>query len=125
MSKYILIDTTERNKKRLVLIETTQELAVPTYTNAIKQGKIVDKIENCEDVITSIQELLDRNHTDKKDIDLFIPNPGPGSFTGIKIAITIANTLNWVLKGRSTKEAFKPTYGREPNITKPKEKRIV
>ncbi len=125
MARYILIDTTERNKKKVILVETAQGLGTNAYENALNQGKIIDKLETCDDVLTGIQKLLGKNHLTKTDIDLFVPNPGPGSFTGIKVAITIANTLNWVLRGRKSKDAFKPAYGREPNITKPKEKRIV
>ena len=125
MPKYILIDTTERNKKKLFLVETEEMATTPTYASVLKQGKILDKDEDCEDIISSLKKLLEKNRLNKTDIALYIPNPGPGSFTGIKVAITIANTLNWVLKGQNNKKAFKPEYGREPNITKRKEKRIV
>lgn len=95
----ILIDTTKRFEKSVKLFS---------------EGKEVDSKFGDIDVVSSTQELLKTNKVKFKDIDEFDCNPGPGSFTGIKVGITITNVLNWVLGKKSIK---KPMYGAEPNIT--------
>lgn len=97
------IDTTQRDAKKLALF---------------KQGDLIDSLEGDFDVVSEIKILLEKYSLDlKKDILEVIPNTGPGSFTGIKVGITIANTLNWVIGNSKT---FEPNYGGEPNITSPK-----
>jgi tRNA A37 threonylcarbamoyladenosine modification protein TsaB len=97
----IYIDTTERFAKKVILE---------------KNGKEIDKIEGDIDVTTSIQKILRRNEITLKEIDEFIPNPGPGSFTGIKIGVTIANILNWILGKKKKEELIISQYGKSPNI---------
>lgn len=89
---------------------------------------------------TKIQKLLNDNNLDFKDISAIIFFAGPGSFTGLRIGASVANTLAYSLnipivsvsgkdwqdkglasikKGDSDKIA-KIHYGNEPNITKPR-----
>ena len=53
---------------------------------------------------------------EKLDIDVIKANPGPGSFTGLKIGVTVANILNWALGKKKFSEMMLPEYGSEPNI---------
>lgn len=105
----IYLDTTKRYEKSVKLVE-------------IENGKesVVGEKSGDLDVVSSIDELLKENDLKPKDIDEFVPNTGPGSFTGIKIGITIANILNWVLRRKSLKDLYKPNYGKEPSIQKTK-----
>jgi tRNA A37 threonylcarbamoyladenosine modification protein TsaB len=97
------IDTTQRDAKKLALF---------------KQGELVDSLGGDFDVVSEIKILLEKHTLElKKDILEVMPNTGPGSFTGIKVGITIANTLNWVIGNNKT---YEPTYGGEPNITSSK-----
>lgn len=70
------------------------------------------------DINGSIKKLLDENKLKISDIDEFEANPGPGSFTGLKIGVTIANVLNWVLGKKKVSELTYPKYGSKPNIHK-------
>lgn len=76
----------------------------------------IDYIQGDIDVVATIQTLLKNNNLDVKDITEIVPNTGPGSFTGIKIGVAVANIFNWALEKKKIKELYKPNYGSEPNI---------
>lgn len=89
---------------------------------------------------SAIDELLKNSKSEYSDLTGLIAYEGPGSFTGLRIGITIANTLahelnmpivgstgeDWLASGvkalKSTKPGgiVMPVYGGEANITKPK-----
>ncbi|HEX9594648.1 MAG TPA: tRNA (adenosine(37)-N6)-threonylcarbamoyltransferase complex dimerization subunit type 1 TsaB [Candidatus Saccharimonadales bacterium] len=91
-------------------------------------------------ILSKIKELLSRNSLDFEDLGGIVGFKGPGSFTGLRIGLTVANTLAYGLKipiVGSNKEAWiqdgilkldknqnekvvLPGYGREPHITKAK-----
>lgn len=99
----IYIDTTIRYKKRVALVKDDTEIST-------RKGKI--------DIVTSIREILEEKNLELEDIEEIIPNPGPGSFTGIKIGVTIANVINWVTRKKPIEKLAKPEYGKSPNIQK-------
>jgi tRNA threonylcarbamoyladenosine biosynthesis protein TsaB len=49
-------------------------------------------------VLPMIEVLLKKHQLSYKDITAIEVNPGPGSFTGLRVGITIANTLSYLLK---------------------------
>jgi len=102
----IKIDASKRREKEVTLVEIKGNVEDVV---AGKKGDI--------DIIVAIKELLEENNIQIDKIDEFISNLGPGSFTGLKIGVTIANVLNWALKRKNIKELSVPEYGREPNIT--------
>lgn len=91
-------------------------------------------------ILEKITELLDRNNLNFHQLEGIVGYRGPGSFTGLRIGLTVANTLAyglripvvgsdaeaWIqdgiaklLKGENQKIAL-PYYEREPNISRPK-----
>ena len=87
-----------------------------------------------------INDLLKKTNLNWKDINGVVCYKGPGSFTGLRIGLTIANTLayglgvpiigtkgnDWqtkaidrLLSGKDDKQVY-PFYGAEPHVTKPK-----
>lgn len=44
-------------------------------------------------VLPLIQELLERHNLTPKDLEKVEVNPGPGSFTGVRVGTAIANAL--------------------------------
>ena len=105
----ILIDTTQRYKKSVRLLS---------------DGKVTAEKFGDIDVVTSIKEILTEKDLGFENIERFDVNSGPGSFTGIKIGVTIANVLNWALGKVGLSDLVEPNYGREPNITLTKGKNI-
>jgi len=69
-----------------------------------KEKKVVDKISyeawqrQSEMMITEIDNILKRNNISKKDLDAVVVGIGPGSYTGVRIGVTIAKTIAYALK---------------------------
>ena len=96
----IKIDTADRNEQSVSLFE----------------GEVViDEVRGSLDIVSEIKKILDKNKISIDDVVDFDANPGPGSFTGIKKGITVANVLNWAL---GIQKEVRPQYGSEPNIDK-------
>ncbi len=110
----IYIDTSQRNAKKVSLVEISDG----------KENKLAEKEGNI-DVVGSIRDLLLEKKLNLSDISEFVPNLGPGSFTGLKVGVTISNVLNWILGRKSIKDLYVPKYGAEPNISKPKRKEPI
>lgn len=101
-----------------------------------------------EKILLTINKILDKNNKTIKDLKGILVVNGPGSFSGIRVALSVANTLAWALnipaigiplekkgdqelfekglkklKKEDNQKSFgivKPFYGKKPNITKPK-----
>ena len=101
----LMIDSSERFKKSVRLVKFTkgrEELL------GEKKGDI--------DLVSAIELLLEENDLKVGDIDEVIPNLGPGSFTGLKLGVTIANIINWSNGKKKINELYTPEYGSDPNI---------
>jgi tRNA threonylcarbamoyladenosine biosynthesis protein TsaB len=122
------------------------EIGLFEYTNNIDS---VNKIEYyeweahkilSETLLTKIKQILNNNNLNYKDIGGLVCFQGPGSFTGLRIGISIANSLsfglnipivasneeNWIQTGIGNLDAKKeiqpivPFYGSPVHITKAK-----
>jgi tRNA threonylcarbamoyladenosine biosynthesis protein TsaB len=91
-------------------------------------------------ILQKITELLERNNFKFQQLEGIAGFLGPGSFTGLRIGLTVANTLAcglripvvgcqaeaWIadgvgrLKSGENQKIILPKYDREPNITQPK-----
>ena len=69
-----------------------------------KDDKLVDSIfynawqRQSELMVTEVDNILKRNKVDKKDLDAVVVGIGPGSYTGVRIGVTIAKTIAYALK---------------------------
>ena len=67
-------------------------------------GKVVDKIcyeawqRQSEMMVSEIDNILRRNKIDKSELDGVVVGAGPGSYTGVRIGVTIAKTIAYALK---------------------------
>lgn len=68
-----------------------------------KDGKVIDKIcyqawqRQSEMMVTEIDNILKRNKIEKNDLDSVVVGIGPGSYTGVRIGVTIAKTIAYAL----------------------------
>ena len=110
----IYIDSSQRDMKKVSLLECVGDTE-----------KKLDLVEGSIDVVGAIRDLLKRNKLELKDISGFEPMLGPGSFTGLKVGVTVSNMFNWLLGRKDLKNLDLPEYGGEPNISEPKRKEPI
>ena len=73
------------------------------YSAIYKDGSIISSIsedygQNLSEVaLPKIADMINKNSLSPKDVDKIIVVNGPGSFTGIRIGITIAKVYAWSL----------------------------
>lgn len=73
------------------------------YTALVEDDKLLSEIKEefgqslSEVALPKIVSMFEKNNLDAKDIDKIIVVNGPGSFTGIRIGITIAKVYAWSL----------------------------
>jgi len=93
-----------------------------------------------EELLERIKALLKKHQSDFKDLTGIVVYEGPGSFTSLRIGLTVTNTMayaenipivgatgeDWIKAGLAKLPSAKPgtyvmpAYGAEANITKPK-----
>lgn len=91
-------------------------------------------------ILGYLRERLQENNFDWSEISAIAACKGPGSFTGLRIGLTVLNTIadtmdipiigetgeDWLERSLKrielgeSDELVMPLYGREPNITKPR-----
>lgn len=91
-------------------------------------------------LLTKIESLLTKHQIEIKDLGGIVCFTGPGSFTGLRIGISMANSISYSLNipiaqinkdqeyadgydsliNNQNKRALIPFYGAEPHITTPK-----
>jgi tRNA threonylcarbamoyladenosine biosynthesis protein TsaB len=82
----------------------------------VRDGVLIDSLISFAErnhsvrILSEIKELLHRNGLQGKDLDAVAVGQGPGSYTGVRIAVTAAKTLAWAwnkpLLGVSSLEAL-------------------
>lgn len=82
-------------------IETSN---APLSIAVVKDGQVlIEIVQNLKlthsvTVMPTIQELLEKVNLKPSDIDGIAVSEGPGSYTGLRIGVTVAKTIAWSLK---------------------------
>lgn len=69
-----------------------------------KDGKVIDKIcyeawqRQSEMMVTEVDNIMKRNNVSKDQLDGVVVGAGPGSYTGVRIGVTIAKTIAYSLR---------------------------
>lgn len=79
----------------LVMDTSNSYLAVGLYQDNVCLEAFQEKgsRRQSEKAISTLKEVLDRHHIALKDVNEMIITSGPGSYTGVRVAMTIAKTL--------------------------------
>ncbi len=123
----------------LALRTDKPEAELYLYENGVELGSVVWQAHRqlAETLHKKIVELLNENSKDQQSLEKIGAYEGPGSFTGLRIGLSVANTLSYALQipivGASgddwlnqcvqfdgSMEPVIPQYGADPHITKQK-----
>lgn len=101
----LFIDTSASQEITVALKINDKNIRLTSPVDKLKAQKVLPLIDN---LLTSCQvELTDLTHIEV--------NPGPGSFTGLRVGIAVANTLSYTLKipvnNKKVGEYETPRYG--------------
>lgn len=104
----LYIDSTN-NKK--VILRLGEEEFVNEYDTPQEQ-----------DILLFLHQILTEKKKSLDDITEIVVNPGPGSFTGSRVGVTIGNALAFALKIKinGQKPPILPLYSSPAHITPPK-----
>lgn len=100
--------------KSLFIDSSRKKLSVILYNNDTVEfsSDVESYSKHSNYLMNEIKRGLDLTNTQISDIDNFIVLNGPGSFTGIRIGVTVAKTLSWILSKKlfvlSNLEALTP-----------------
>ena len=103
--KILYIDTSNNKEVTVVLkIEGKEYL----------EKQVLDH-RRAQVILPMVDALLHEKGLTLQDLDGIEVNPGPGSFTGLRVGIAVANTLGFLLKipvnGKKVGESVEPIYG--------------
>ena len=106
MAKTLRIDTSS-NK------QITVELEVNNQTKKLVEDSTFLRSEAA---LPAIEKLLQKNKLKIEDLEKVEVNKGPGSFTGLRVGVAIANALSFLLKipvnNKKVGELEEPVYNK-------------
>lgn len=87
-------------KKVVLSIDTSSREAIGVAVDT--SGKRFEKISQVAEtkaqmVLPMLEELLKEHNLTISDITQVKVHTGPGSFTGLRVGLSVANTLSWLL----------------------------
>ncbi len=75
-------------------------IALTTDKEVIDEVCIMAEANFSEKLLPLLKEMTDRNHISLNNLHKIFVTVGPGSFTGIRIGVTVCKTLGFALKKR-------------------------
>jgi len=102
--KILIIDTTDRGKIKVGVKINGETTFVSSSATILKSQATLPLIE----------KILEEKGIDIKDLDEIEVNTGPGSFTGIRVGVSIGNALSYLLQipinGKRIGQLAEPVY---------------
>jgi len=103
--------------KNILLIDTSDNKNIKVGLRIGEQEDLreqpVDQ-RRAQVVLPLVEQLLQKHKLNLSDLTEIEVNAGPGSFTGLRVGVTIANTLAYLLKipvnGKKIGEMVEPHY---------------
>lgn len=83
------IDTTDNKKTEVALLDKKGGLV---------NKSVEDRKYGSQTLIPQIIAILARTKKKFSDLSKIEVNPGPGSYTGVRVGVAVANALSWALK---------------------------
>ncbi|MCE5039067.1 tRNA (adenosine(37)-N6)-threonylcarbamoyltransferase complex dimerization subunit type 1 TsaB [Staphylococcus auricularis] len=110
---YLLIDTS--NQPLSVAVMTDKTVLAEHHTNIKKNHSV--------QLMPAIAQVIEASTIEKKDLDAIVVAKGPGSYTGLRIGVTVAKTLAYALNtklyGVSSLKALAATVENEQRLLVP------
>lgn len=99
----------------ILIIDTSDSSNIKVELRINDQGyKINQKMKKAQVVLKLIDKLLTKYKLNIYDVNAIKVNVGHGSFTGLRVGVSIANTLGFFLKipinGKKIGELVEPKY---------------
>ena len=90
------------NKEMVLFIDTSDsgKTTVALIIDGIRKEyvEVTNKETRSQNVLPLIEKALQSEKLTLKDLTDIKVHPGPGSFTGVRVGVAVANTLGWTLK---------------------------
>lgn len=104
-----------------IYIDSTDNTKAVIRINDKEYTRNVDSPRD-QDVLGFLLHCLEKENIKPEEIDNLEVNPGPGSFTGTRVGVAIANMLSYALdiKVNGSFTPVEPIYSSPPSITKKK-----
>ena len=100
----LLIDTASNQEVRIGIVKDGKAYSQKTKITSNKTQIILPMID----------KILKKHAIKLKDVSAIEINPGPGSFTGLRVGLAIANALSFILKipinGEKAGSVIAPVY---------------
>ncbi len=136
-----------KDKKYILVIDTSdKETGIGLVGEGLNKTKVwISERNQSQELLPNIDNLLKENGINPEELKWVSVNLGPGTFTGLRVGLSVANTFGYALNIpvigidyledaieerikklstlETTEKEFKqvlPTYGKPPDITKPK-----
>ena len=72
-------------------------VALASDNKLVRLSNVESHFKHSNFLMNEIKKILDSSNMDIKNIDNIVILNGPGSFTGIRVGVTVAKTLAWTL----------------------------
>lgn len=91
------------------------EVMIGLEINGKVRKKVLKNVQS-QNVLQLIDSVLKENKVKLKDLKAIKVNTGPGSFTGLRVGVSVANALSFALKipvnNKKVGEQIHPIYGK-------------